>query len=40
MMEDFAANPEALCTHLKEAVASDDGNYLVHYHVQDTPGIF
>lgn len=37
-MEDFAANPERLCTHLTEAVPSADGNWMIHYHVQDTPG--
>ncbi|KAK9863186.1 hypothetical protein WJX84_012049 [Apatococcus fuscideae] len=37
-MEDFETDPASLCTHLEESVCSDNEEYLVHYHVQDTPG--
>ena len=37
-MDDFMADSDSLCTHLEESVSSDDGSYLVHYHIQDTPG--
>ncbi|KAK9840851.1 hypothetical protein WJX84_004084 [Apatococcus fuscideae] len=34
----FQSDPASLCTHLEESVASDNGEYAVHYHIQDTPG--
>ena len=37
-MEDFAANPGSLCSHVNESVLTENGEYMVYYHVQDTPG--
>ncbi|KAK9831587.1 hypothetical protein WJX74_001509 [Apatococcus lobatus] len=37
-MSQFQSDPASLCTHLEESVASDNGEYAVHYHIQDTPG--
>ncbi|KAK9862254.1 hypothetical protein WJX84_002157, partial [Apatococcus fuscideae] len=36
--EDFLKIPASFCTHLEESVSSENEDYLVHYHVQDTPG--
>ena len=37
-MEDFDADPARLCTHLDESVLTENEEYMVYYHVQDTPG--
>ena len=37
-MEDFQKDPARFCTHLEESVGSDNDEFKVFYHVQDTPG--
>ena len=37
-LEDIVRDPAALCTHLEESVPTENEEYLINYHVQDTPG--
>ena len=37
-MEGFIKDAETLCTHVNESVLSENEEYEIHYHVQDTPG--